>query len=785
MANSLSLAPENPGVNHRRPLEDRDKDLRRNESFEYPKISSQNQIRLLAVDPPSSLISEQSKFKLQVEMVDKLPQIEYIALSYFWGEARTDNDIHHIIVEGQKFWVRHSLWTFFETVRKFDLTLPIYIDAICLDQTNVVERGHQVKLMEKVYRSAQQTHVWLGCPHERQVEVLASLQRLEHCIASQIPQQSWDHCSFIGLSYMCSRNYWRRLWVVQELLLSKAVKIHCGQFTFSWDTLLALTKTPLPINDTISVPEVDENLSWWDAWFFTQPEDYSQQLERDEQIIYGWQFALRLFRCRQRWPSRNAEGVLRTPDLPFHEAISAFQLQQCRVQRDKIFALIGLLDPEGRSMINPDYDVLLHQVFLDAAAAGLISLWKNERVSREDRIRLTNDNREFCERLHVLLGLENKPIKSRTTRTLMALHFANLHIHGRSKEASNAQVRQAGQYDAFRPDSEEHKSFSKCTLNELLSCGYPEFQEDSREAEFVSAARKNQSKVIRYLLHVGCDVNATHNGTTAIREALTCEHKDMAELLFENGARPDMDGGETILMTLLRLDRLEMFKLVLCHTRRPLRLEATHSGDTVFGKATDKRRFKMAELLGQHEADPDHPCGHATPLYRAAARGDKNMVRFLRRQNADLEKSCNGMSPLFIAARNNRYEVVRALVKLKADLESECGGATALYDAVRGNRMGMVKLLVELGANPYARVGGVPAVIMARNQGFSDVADFLDSQYSIWEFYAWLIARLYVFGGPLLAVAQWCKQGGQQRLKQDGRSSKLDKVSQNRGDEED
>jgi ankyrin repeat protein len=738
-------------------LKDRDKDLKRNCDFKYKPISPQREIRLLAVDPSDSVISEKSKYRLQIEKVDKLPDTEYIALSYFWGEARTDEDIHHIIVEGKQFWVRTCLWNFFQTAREFALKSPIYIDAICLDQQNLEERGPQVQIMEKVYSFADQTHVWLDCPPEQQFE---NLQMLVRDLTSGTTHNSWDTRSFIGLSYLCSTSYWRRLWVVQEILLSKAVEIHCGPFTFSWDALLALTKPALPT----SISRVDENLTWWDAWSFTQPEDYSCQLEQDKQVIHGWQFALRLFHCRQKWPSNHAEGALQTPDLPFHQAISAFQLQQCRYQRDKIFALIGLLDHEGRSMITPSYVDTLHQVFLDAAAAGLISLWK-ERVPREKEITLTNVNRDFCENLHVLLAMDNEPVRTRITRTLMSLHFANLHIgnqqeHGGSQGVSIAPMLQKGQFNAFRPDSEEHKLFSESVLQGLISCGYPELaQENNLAAEFVSAARKNQSKVIEYLLSVGCNVNVIHNGTTAVREALTYEHRDLVERLLEIGAKPDMDGGETILMTLARLGRLEMFKIVLGRTNSPLHLEATHGDDTVLGKATDRRRFKMLGLLRQHGADPDHPCAGATPLFRAAARGDKNVVRVLRIHNADLEKPCSGMSPLFIAARNNEYGAVRTLVMLGADLESDCGGATALYDAVRRDSIKMVVLLVELGANPYARVGGVPALIVARNQGFLDVAKLLHSHYTIREFYAWLIVRLYIIGGPLLALAQWCKQG--------------------------
>jgi len=759
MADAARLTPESPTVKHYRRLEDGDKDLKLNRDFKYNPISPREQIRLLVVDPSDSVISEKSKYRLQKQDVDKLPDTQYITLSYFWGQARTDRDIHYITVDGKQFWIRTCLWNFFRTASEFALKSPIYIDAICLNQGDPEERGFQVQLMEKVYSFADQTHVWLDCPPEQQVE---NLQMLVHDLTKRTPHNSWDARSFIGLSYLCATNYWRRLWVVQELLLSKVVEIHCGPFTFSWDALLALTKPALPN----SISRVDENLTWWDAWSFAQPEDYSCQLEQDKQIIHGWQYALRLFHCRQKWPSEHAEGASQTPDLPFHQAISAFQLQQCREQRDKIFALIGLLDHEGKSRITPNYDKnseAQHRVFLDAAAAGLISLWK-ERDPREKEITLTSFNRDFCENLHILLAMDNEPVETRTTRTLMALHFAKLQIkneqgHGGSSGASIAPTLQEGQFNAFRPDSEEHKLFTETTLGDLVSCGYPEWdRENNLAAEFVSAARKNQSKVIEYLMRVGCKVNVIHNESTAIREALKYEHRDLVERLLKIGASPDMGGGETTLMILARLGRLEMFRIVLRCTNSPLLLEATHGGDTVFGKATDGRRFKFLGLLRQHGADPDHQCAGATPLFRAAKRGDKNAVRILRAHDADLEKPCSGMSPLFAAARNDKYEAVRTLVMLGADLEFECAGATALYDAVRRDDIRMVMFLVELGANPYARVGGVPALIAARNKGFLDVVKFLQSHYTIREFYAWLIVRLYIFGGPLLVLAKWCKR---------------------------
>jgi hypothetical protein len=77
----------------------------------------------------------------------------------------------------------------------------------------------------------------------RQNENLESLQLV---LRRSDPLSSWSSQSSIGLSYVCSRDYWRWLWVVQEIPLSKAVEIHFGQFTFSWDTLATLMEPSAP-----------------------------------------------------------------------------------------------------------------------------------------------------------------------------------------------------------------------------------------------------------------------------------------------------------------------------------------------------------------------------------------------------------------------------------------------------------------------------------------------------------------------------------------------------------
>jgi len=416
----------------------RDMDHANNKDFQHPWIDSEAQVRLLRVNTFGSDALEEIECSLQVVSVVDLPTVDYIALSYFWGEARTHNDVHQITVDHQAYWVRTNLWTYFQAARTLDHSLPIYIDAICLNQLDIEEREHQVKLMSEVYSHANHTRIWLGSIHIEQIGNLRLL-RLDLDLTAHAPHSPWNPQSFIGLSYICSRNYWRRLWIVQELLLSKTASVHCGPFVFSWEELSKLAKLPLSA-DAIGTPD---RITWWNTWVFPRPEDFSQQNVQDGRIFDGWQFALRLFHYRHKWLSRGDGSMTQMSGLPIHHAVTAFQFQQCRDVEDKIYALIGLLDTQGRDMITPSYRGSLSQLFIDTAAACLVSRQRAESTLANE-LRPTYDERVLCDRLNTTLGLTSEGIKARIDK---ALEIAASYTYS-MRNSSSAQTHQLEQSEA-------------------------------------------------------------------------------------------------------------------------------------------------------------------------------------------------------------------------------------------------------------------------------------------------------------------------------------------------
>lgn len=81
-------------------------------------------------------------------------KIKYAALSYTWGNETAPRAVE---IDGRVIPTRRNLWKFFDRVR-VDTLLGnqeyYWIDALCIDQSTVGERIHQVSLMGKIYAQA-------------------------------------------------------------------------------------------------------------------------------------------------------------------------------------------------------------------------------------------------------------------------------------------------------------------------------------------------------------------------------------------------------------------------------------------------------------------------------------------------------------------------------------------------------------------------------------------------------------------------------------------------------
>ncbi|KAF8856740.1 hypothetical protein BDZ45DRAFT_789795, partial [Acephala macrosclerotiorum] len=88
----------------------------------------------------------------------------YSALSYVWGEIKPDQRIR--VKRGHWSWnellVTPHLLVALKRLRRPSEPCYLWVDQLCIDQSNKEERSWQVEFMKEIYAKAEKTIVWFG-----------------------------------------------------------------------------------------------------------------------------------------------------------------------------------------------------------------------------------------------------------------------------------------------------------------------------------------------------------------------------------------------------------------------------------------------------------------------------------------------------------------------------------------------------------------------------------------------------------------------------------------------
>lgn len=94
-----------------------------------------------------------------MEIVERADAPPYEAVSYTWGDPA---DKKPILCGGAGVRVPTSLRDLLQNVWSPTKTVTLWADAVCINQQDDVETGHQVQMMGSIYTDATHVLVWLG-----------------------------------------------------------------------------------------------------------------------------------------------------------------------------------------------------------------------------------------------------------------------------------------------------------------------------------------------------------------------------------------------------------------------------------------------------------------------------------------------------------------------------------------------------------------------------------------------------------------------------------------------
>ncbi|TVY69029.1 Heterokaryon incompatibility protein 6 OR allele [Lachnellula suecica] len=200
--------------------------------FSYQTLTAADSIRLLLLQPRAASQADEIYCLLQhttlSECEDDLT-FQYVALSYVWGD---EADQRRIFVNGAEFHVTANLFYALLSIRHEMKELPLWVDAICIDQKNLKERGQQVSFMGSIYAWARNTIIYLGESDEGSDRAIQALR-----YASSRDFSNAEDIRKCIVSSILSRPWFTRVWVLQELALSQNPIIQCGLSRAKWDRL--------------------------------------------------------------------------------------------------------------------------------------------------------------------------------------------------------------------------------------------------------------------------------------------------------------------------------------------------------------------------------------------------------------------------------------------------------------------------------------------------------------------------------------------------------------------
>lgn len=348
--------------------------------FAYDFSLASYELRLLQ---PVAVNNHVLRFKTRrVQRTSKTP---YTAISYTWGNEDASEVIY---LDNRRFHVRPNLWSclyYMAHAARNGAWDYLWVDAICIDQTNDAERSSQVRLMDQTYRDAVCVSVWLG--------LVTLPEDIRSYLPTQIPTKTVESDGFDwaeSIVEISNRTYWSRVWVIQEFLLGQNVELYCSDNRINWLDFQSILSREAGIEQFYDangdVPKGDRTRA-----LAALPLVMGRHIDKHPEILQ-----------------------------PLCDLLIDHHKSKCKDPRDRVFALLGLIPPDEREILSiyfPDYSITEDHVLI-ITLAHLTQFPVESRMQRSG-VNITLDSEE----LFLGLGVGLKPQRRRLLRRAKQLDY--------------------------------------------------------------------------------------------------------------------------------------------------------------------------------------------------------------------------------------------------------------------------------------------------------------------------------------------------------------------------
>ncbi|KAI1457590.1 heterokaryon incompatibility protein-domain-containing protein [Annulohypoxylon moriforme] len=183
---------------------------------------------------------------------------QYAALSYVWGREEACTGQIYLLPHNDELnlsnpeeWasammnatpvaIRNNLFRALLRLRKYgpdSQPIAFWVDSICINQEDVVEKTYMLPKMVDIYRNARNVCIWLGESDDdgRSDEAMGFISTtMDFAVLDHIARDKSQARKWYALGELMRDRWFSRRWVVQEIALAREATVHCGGSIVRW-----------------------------------------------------------------------------------------------------------------------------------------------------------------------------------------------------------------------------------------------------------------------------------------------------------------------------------------------------------------------------------------------------------------------------------------------------------------------------------------------------------------------------------------------------------------------
>ena len=264
----------------------------------------------------------------------------YTAVSYCWGNHHYTSKIH-IVNFNTNITITLNGFAALKDLRLETKPRLVWMDALCIDQSDEIDKAMQVGIMGHIFFCAQSCIAYVGWRDPISDKVFAMVEAHKKGRLTELPTRREL------LSRFMQRAWFTRLWVVQEALLSTNITLQCERLTMDFDDFSKICEDTIeyrtspgahPFKPAYRIVELRR--------LYTQQQP-GTRLEKLIRLILEVQI---------QYPK---SGILPSVGSLYYRTLFnvmyATQEYGCSDLRDRIFAILSLFDGPIPDLLQPDY----------------------------------------------------------------------------------------------------------------------------------------------------------------------------------------------------------------------------------------------------------------------------------------------------------------------------------------------------------------------------------------------------------------------------------------------